>query len=76
MTKEFRKQFDALVNIERAKDLAYTLGYDEAYLDGATITSQTYTKEMKNRITSLCGKWTEEIQNAYQSGLHDGSLDT
>lgn len=78
MTKEFKKQFDILENIEKAKVLAYNLGYDEAYLDGATITSTTYSDEMKNRISFLCGntKWPESVMSAYAEGDHDGSMDT
>lgn len=77
MTEEFKTQYDALENIDKAEDLAYTLGYDEAYLDGATITSPTYEEEMNNKISSLCnGEWNEKIKTAYQAGLHDGHLDT
>lgn len=77
MTEEFKKQFDAFSNIEKAEDLAYTLGYDEAYLDGATIASPTYVDEMKNKITHLCGgNWTDKVTAAYVMGNHDGCMDT
>lgn len=77
MTEEFKKQFDAFSNIEKAIGLAYDLGYDEAFLDGARITSPTYIQEMKNEITSLCGgKWTEEVLTAYDVGDYDGCMDT
>lgn len=77
MTEEFKTQYDAMSNIDKAEDLAYTLGYDEAYLDGATITSPTYREEMTKKIASLCGgEWTEGAKIAYQSGCHDGYMET
>lgn len=78
MTEEFKKLFDTLFNIGLAESLAYDLGYDEAYLDGDTITSPTYSDEMRNRISSLCGntKWPESVMSAYAEGDHDGSMDT
>ena len=77
MTEEFKKQFDALSNINKAKGLAYDLGYDESYLDGATISSPTYTKEMRDKIISLCGgEWTDEMEAAYSMGFHDGWCET
>lgn len=78
MTEEFKRQFDALENIETAVSLAYDLGYDEAYLDGDTITSPTYSDEMRLKISSLCGTtdWPEKVRKAYDMGDHDGFMDT
>lgn len=78
MTEEFKRQFDALENIEKAASLAYTLGYDEAYLDGATITSPTYSNVMRLKITSLCGTtdWPEKVMQALNEGAHNGYMDT
>ena len=78
MDKEFKKHFDAFENIEKAKDLAYNLGYDEAYLDGAKITSPTYSEEMRNKISYLCGstEWPKSVMDAYSEGDHDGYMDT
>lgn len=77
MGKEFKKQFDKNADSIMAKRLAYKLGYDEAYCDGATITSPTYREEMTKKTASLCGgKWTEGAKIAYQSGCHDGYMET
>lgn len=78
MTEEFKRQYDVLENIEEAEFLAYDLGYDEAYLDGATITSPTYSDEMRLKISSLCGTtdWPEKVRKALAMGYYDGSIDT
>lgn len=78
MTEEFKKQYDALENIEKAKDLAYNLGYDEAYCEGVHIISPTYSEEMRNKISHLCGntKWPKNVIDAYSKGDYDGYMDT
>ena len=78
MTKEFKKQYDVMANIKKAESLAYDLGYDEAYLDGATITSPTYSKEMRSKISNLCGttEWPQNVIDAFYEGDRDGFMDT
>ncbi len=72
--KEFKRQFDAFENIEKAKSLANDLGYDEAYCDGIRITSPTYSEEMRKKISYLCGntKWPKSVMDAYSEGLEEG----
>lgn len=77
MTEEFKKHFDALSNIAEAIDLAYELGYYEAYLDGGCITSPTYIAEMRKKITSLVGgNWPKEVLDSYSKGIVQGDWES
>jgi hypothetical protein len=85
MTEWFKRLYDKgereIRNLEEAKSLAWTLGYDLNYLDGGTIGNPDYDDQMFNRICELVGKtsdgeWPKEVKEAYDDGKYQGWLDT
>ena len=73
--ENFIKEFDKLSNIEKAKDIANSLGYYQGYCDLGT--EEEIEEDYYNRINKLLGtkseeEWPDSVKEALKEGYKEG----
>ena len=77
MTEEFKKMYDACEAYEKAKRLAYGLGYLRGYWGNLDYDIDRCEREYLSLIDNIVGKeWPEDIKKLEREGYHEGYMDS